>query len=83
VYVATKIPVRSISVGLKSLVWCVAIDSSCYLRTGIQKNNVLGSLWLHVPREIPNLSEVSVGKNVIVALDENGKLSISFSDVTS
>ena len=68
----TDVPVKSISIGLKSRVWCVAQDSSCYMRAGIEKEKTIGSNWLHLPRETQNICQLSIGKRVITAIDDKG-----------
>eukprot|EP00111_Clytia_hemisphaerica_P015840 TCONS_00046790-protein len=72
IQVQTDVPVKSISIGLKSRVWCVAEDSSCYVRAGIEKEKTIGSNWLHLPRETQNICHLSIGKRVITAIDDKG-----------
>lgn len=70
--VPTETPVRSISMGTKSRVWCIAQDESCYVRAGFQTTKTIGSHWLHIPRETQNIRQIAVGRNVILALDSQG-----------
>ena len=72
VQVPTDVPIQSISLSSRSRVLCVATDSSCYMRAGVQKDKTIGSHWLHLPREIQNICQVSAGRNVIMAVDDKG-----------
>ena len=42
------------------------------MRAGVQKDKTIGSHWLHLPREIQNICQVSAGRNVIMAVDDKG-----------
>ena len=68
----TDVPIKSISISSRSRVLCVATDSSCYMRAGVQKDKTIGSHWLHLPREMQNICHVSAGRNVITAIDDRG-----------
>ena len=48
------------------------------MRAGVQKDKTIGSHWLHLPREMQNICQVSAGRNVIMAIDDKGDISKNF-----
>ena len=48
------------------------------MRAGVQKDKTIGSHWLHLPREMQNICQVSAGRNVIMAIDDKGDISKYF-----
>ena len=49
------------------------------MRAGVQKDKTIGSHWLHLPREMQNICQVSAGRNVIMAIDDKGDIFKNFS----
>ncbi|XP_034938051.1 tectonin beta-propeller repeat-containing protein [Chelonus insularis] len=67
----------SISCGSEGQVWAVGKNGSSYWRVGITKAKPIGELWANVePPPGAQLKQISVGKNVVWALDTSGRLSV-------
>lgn len=66
-----------ISCGPNGQVWAVAKNGSCYWRFGINNAKPTGDAWQNVePPAGAQIKQISVGFNVVWALDTNGKLSV-------
>ncbi|KAK0174364.1 hypothetical protein PV327_010141 [Microctonus hyperodae] len=70
-------PLSGISCGPMGQVWAVGRNGSSYWRFGISHTKSLGEMWTNVePPAGTQLKQISVGKNVVWALDTTGKLSL-------
>ncbi|KAF7988805.1 hypothetical protein HCN44_007115 [Aphidius gifuensis] len=68
-------PLISISCGPHGQVWAVGKNGTSYWRFGITQNKPIGDLWTNVePPSGAKLKQLSVGCNVVWAIDYNGKL---------
>ncbi|XP_015595651.1 tectonin beta-propeller repeat-containing protein [Cephus cinctus] len=66
-----------ISCGPNRQVWAVGKNGSSYWRFGINPNKPTGDLWQNVePPSGAHLKQISVGKDVVWALDTTGHLSV-------
>jgi len=70
--IVTDVPVLSVSICLNNRVWCSAKDGSCLLRAGYNENTLYGSRWFDIPKEDILITGLSVGNDVIVAIDNKG-----------
>ncbi|KAK0160372.1 hypothetical protein PV328_007788 [Microctonus aethiopoides] len=70
-------PLNGISCGPMGQVWAVGRNGSSYWRFGISHTKLLGEMWTNVePPAGAQLKQISVGKNVVWALDTIGRLSL-------
>ncbi|XP_008548798.1 tectonin beta-propeller repeat-containing protein isoform X1 [Microplitis demolitor] len=66
-----------ISCGPLGQVWAVGKNGSSYWRFGITNSKPIGEVWTNVePPSGAQLKQISVGKNVVWALDTAGRLSV-------
>ncbi|XP_043272116.1 tectonin beta-propeller repeat-containing protein isoform X2 [Venturia canescens] len=70
-------PLVGISCGPHNQVWAIGKNGSSYWRFGITAAKPIGEVWTNVePPAGAHLKQISVGSNVVWALDDSGRLSV-------